>query len=293
MSVHKNVAEHHKFYLRNGSSVKNLKELIHRLKDISEEDYNHHVTKYNHDFHNWVKDVYKEDKLAKAMLKAKNREELIEILESAVHKAPQVKTKTVKRIPRNKEVQSKLNHHNKVHKAKDVLPTKTKVVKPKKETTHKTKKKKKNTSTKAPKAVSKETYSEYLQQIRQEFYEWANEVLKDRELAAKLMKTNSREEAEQIIDTAMQAKARVDTPQAEENQIRAVEEKQEVEAKEEIPDEIKTDESEKQEMPKPELEAELTAEKIPEPESFAKPKQLNIAPPKEKKGFFKKLFGKK
>ena len=54
----------------NGHILRNLKELEAELKTISEQDYAYHMNEQKHDFSNWVKDIIKDNSLAKTLLKA-------------------------------------------------------------------------------------------------------------------------------------------------------------------------------------------------------------------------------
>ena len=53
----------------NGHILRNLKDLEIELKTISEQDFRYHMNEQKHDFSNWVKDIIKDNSLAKTLLK--------------------------------------------------------------------------------------------------------------------------------------------------------------------------------------------------------------------------------
>jgi len=72
--IRKNAPATQYFILCNGQRVKNVKELADTMEYIEEEVFNHHANPEKNDFVNWVKDVFKEVKLAEKIAKAKNKE---------------------------------------------------------------------------------------------------------------------------------------------------------------------------------------------------------------------------
>ncbi len=69
----KNVPEDKRFWLCDGRVLKNLKELESALRNMSKGTYDYHVNKEKNDFYNWVKDVFKEKKLAKEIKKSRTK----------------------------------------------------------------------------------------------------------------------------------------------------------------------------------------------------------------------------
>ena len=57
----------------NGHTLRNLKELEAELKTISDEDYKQHANAQKNDFTNWVRDIIKDESLAKSLAKAVGR----------------------------------------------------------------------------------------------------------------------------------------------------------------------------------------------------------------------------
>ena len=76
------------FLLANGQPVKHVAELAEIVTDLEEHIFNHHVNPENNDFHNWVKDVFKDLELAKKILGVQSKEQLqLTIYKHAAHKA--------------------------------------------------------------------------------------------------------------------------------------------------------------------------------------------------------------
>lgn len=53
-----------RFFVCDGTVIKNLEELEDYLKKMSYEDYNYHVSDEKNDFSNWIKDVIFDEELA-------------------------------------------------------------------------------------------------------------------------------------------------------------------------------------------------------------------------------------
>ncbi len=64
------------FQLHLGASIKSLYELSEALDIISEDSFNHHVTKQKNDFASWIKDVLGDNKLAHQVEKMKKRKDI-------------------------------------------------------------------------------------------------------------------------------------------------------------------------------------------------------------------------
>ena len=61
------------FWMADGTSVRNLKELDTALEGMREETFNHHVNDAKHDFSNWVRDVIQDQKLADNLANSKDK----------------------------------------------------------------------------------------------------------------------------------------------------------------------------------------------------------------------------
>lgn len=76
------------FVLANGKPVKHVAQLAEVLEDLEDHVFHHHVNPERNDFHNWVKDVFKDLELAKKMLGVDNKRHLqLVIYKHAAHKA--------------------------------------------------------------------------------------------------------------------------------------------------------------------------------------------------------------
>ena len=71
------------FLLNNGMVAKNLHELMNLIEVIDDKAFNYHVNKKRNDFGEWIKDVVRNEELAKKVGAAKTREEMLVILENA------------------------------------------------------------------------------------------------------------------------------------------------------------------------------------------------------------------
>ncbi len=59
------------FWLCDGQTLKNLKELAQSLETMGKEAWGHHVTADKNDFANWVEDVFGQKQLGAALRKTK------------------------------------------------------------------------------------------------------------------------------------------------------------------------------------------------------------------------------
>jgi len=66
------VPQEHVFWCCDGQILKNLKELRDAFAVMSEDTFAYHVHAAKNDFHNWVRDVIKDEVLASDLLKAAN-----------------------------------------------------------------------------------------------------------------------------------------------------------------------------------------------------------------------------
>lgn len=68
------------FVLSNGVKLKSIKQLIDYSDFMDDSTFRHHVNDSRNDFSTWIKDVFKDTKLANKLLKVKSKEELKKIL---------------------------------------------------------------------------------------------------------------------------------------------------------------------------------------------------------------------
>ncbi|MBI2671154.1 hypothetical protein HYX18_04230 [Candidatus Woesearchaeota archaeon] len=69
-----NVSEDKAFWVSNGAVLRNLHDLAQVLETINHENYNHHVNYEKNDFSNWLRDVVRDEILAKEIIHARNKE---------------------------------------------------------------------------------------------------------------------------------------------------------------------------------------------------------------------------
>lgn len=80
----KDVSSEEIFHLDNGLKVSNIRDLVHQLEIMSKETFNAHVNEDKNDFANWIKHVFKDDKLASRLHKADEKEQIIKLLEQRI-----------------------------------------------------------------------------------------------------------------------------------------------------------------------------------------------------------------
>jgi hypothetical protein len=68
-----NVPDEYVFRCCDGSVFRNMRELHDGLTTMSDESFAFHVGKDKNDFNSWVRDIIKDEKLARDLLKSTNR----------------------------------------------------------------------------------------------------------------------------------------------------------------------------------------------------------------------------
>jgi len=66
-SILDDVEPNHSFWVVDGTTLKNMQELLSALGEMDEETFKHHVNEEKNDFHNWVRDVHRDEKLAELL----------------------------------------------------------------------------------------------------------------------------------------------------------------------------------------------------------------------------------
>jgi hypothetical protein len=84
------------FYAADGSILKNKKELLRALKNMSDAAFSYHANASKNDFASWIRDVFSEKALSERMQRAATRAELISVLANTHKNKPQ-KPKHIKR----------------------------------------------------------------------------------------------------------------------------------------------------------------------------------------------------
>ena len=85
-----NVQEEHAFRLKDGASIRNLKELYSALKGMERDVFRHHCNEDKNDFGNWVKDVHKDYKLANSLFMSKTKEDFMKAVGSRIYELEKV-----------------------------------------------------------------------------------------------------------------------------------------------------------------------------------------------------------
>ena len=145
------VKAEHLFWISDGTAIKNLHELAGAMGRISDDVFRHHVNDQRNDFHNWVRDVHKDKKLADSLLKSKTKEETTDCIMARLHEIEnkkEIKTKNElenkTEIKNKKEIEIKKKENKKkisLNHLKKKQPAKIKATHKKK---NKIKKEKKN-----------------------------------------------------------------------------------------------------------------------------------------------------
>lgn len=81
-----NVKPEHTFWAKNGTAIKNIKELANALKTMDHPTYNHHVTINNNDFANWAEHCLDDKQLANSLRNARNKHHSHRIVNEHINK---------------------------------------------------------------------------------------------------------------------------------------------------------------------------------------------------------------
>ncbi|MFH1510278.1 MAG: DUF5752 family protein [Candidatus Woesearchaeota archaeon] len=65
--------EEYAFMLADGRKLRSLTELIHSLKDMSDEVFTHHVNDFKNDFATWVHDIFEDKELSAELRSIRDR----------------------------------------------------------------------------------------------------------------------------------------------------------------------------------------------------------------------------
>jgi len=87
VEAHRLLADVHSdfaFKLKDGTEIKNLKELYAAIQYASSDVFSHHVTSEKNDFGNWVKDVHKDYKLANSLFDASTKEDCAKAIKNRI-----------------------------------------------------------------------------------------------------------------------------------------------------------------------------------------------------------------
>jgi hypothetical protein len=84
------------FWARDGTVIKNLRELYGALLRMDKGTFSHHANKERNDFYNWVKDVFNDKGLANSLLKAKTPRGAARCVKKKIGGAGKLKKKIIK-----------------------------------------------------------------------------------------------------------------------------------------------------------------------------------------------------
>jgi hypothetical protein len=74
------------FYACNGVILKDKYELFEFLKTIDEATFSAHVNVEKNDFANWIRDVLKDENLAKKMFQSTKKDKMLDFIEESLKK---------------------------------------------------------------------------------------------------------------------------------------------------------------------------------------------------------------
>ncbi|MEM4245198.1 MAG: hypothetical protein QW404_00990 [Candidatus Nanoarchaeia archaeon] len=67
------VPEEYQFWVNDGTTIRNMEQLADALRNMNEETFRYHSNKEKSDFSNWLKDIVGDEKLARDLMKNKNK----------------------------------------------------------------------------------------------------------------------------------------------------------------------------------------------------------------------------
>lgn len=102
LNLFHNVKPEQYFNLYNGVVLKNLHDLIDALEIMDDDTFKHHVGKEKNDFANWIRHVIKDKNIASKIFKSKDRDEMIEVLETEPVILENKKSRYKKELPPKK-----------------------------------------------------------------------------------------------------------------------------------------------------------------------------------------------
>jgi hypothetical protein len=80
----KDVSPEHHFKVKDGTVIRNLKELEFKLKAMSDSDFKHHVSDEKNDFAVWINDIVKDQGLADSLATITKKKEMIGVIEQRI-----------------------------------------------------------------------------------------------------------------------------------------------------------------------------------------------------------------
>ena len=96
-SILEDILPEHHFWARNGTIIKNLRELKAAIEQMDDATFMHHVNSEKNDFSEWVMGVIQDEKLAKDISKTLSKEDIAKLIEKKIEKAQKKKVKVEKK----------------------------------------------------------------------------------------------------------------------------------------------------------------------------------------------------
>jgi hypothetical protein len=90
MSLAEDVLPEDYLELTDGTIVKNLRDLSDSLKKMKKDDFSLHVTKNRNDFAEWILESYNDEKLTQKLLRVRDKNKIIKILDSVLKDAKEI-----------------------------------------------------------------------------------------------------------------------------------------------------------------------------------------------------------
>lgn len=78
---------HHYFHLRNGQSLKDLKQLYSAIRGMDREEFSHHTNAEKNDFANWIGHVLENQKLADRLRSTTDKQETLELIKNELEQS--------------------------------------------------------------------------------------------------------------------------------------------------------------------------------------------------------------
>lgn len=102
------------FRLSNGRIIKNMYELLNALESMNDDTFNFHVNENKNDFGNWIRDIFKDEKLSKSIFESKTREDIMKAIENRLFESNINKKEKNSKLKSNKAISQKDSHLNKI-----------------------------------------------------------------------------------------------------------------------------------------------------------------------------------
>jgi hypothetical protein len=158
-----------KFFAANGAVLHDAYELLEELKSMDDGTFHHHVNQERNDFSNWIRDVYRNKRLAAQIGRCKSKDEMIAALEKTA--GSDLKSEV------SQEFYFYLKGERVVRSAAEMLS--------------------------ALKEMDDETFKYHANSERNDFSNWFRDVYNKKDLASKLKKCKSKGSMTKCLEKAL------------------------------------------------------------------------------------------